>query len=110
MQRPLWASTSTKNPEYPDTLYVDELIGPDTVNTLPDSTLAAFDEHGTDRPDRSTHGVAGARGDDGAARRTLGVDIGDVTRHLEDEGVAAFEKSFDRTPRPSWATKAAAFG
>ena len=47
VQRPLWASTSTKNPAYPDTLYVDSLIGPDTVNTLPESTLQAFEDHGT---------------------------------------------------------------
>ena len=47
LQRPLWASTSTKNPAYPDTLYVDQLIGPDTVNTLPDATIEAFDDHGT---------------------------------------------------------------
>ena len=47
VQRPLWASTSTKNPRYPDTLYVDNLIGPDTVNTLPESTLQAFEDHGT---------------------------------------------------------------
>ncbi len=47
VQRPLWASTSTKNPAYPDTLYVDELIGPDTVNTMPDQTIEAFDDHGT---------------------------------------------------------------
>ena len=47
VQRPLWASTSTKNPAYPDTLYVDPLIGPDTVNTMPENTLEAFDDHGT---------------------------------------------------------------
>ena len=47
VQRPLWASTSTKNPDYPDTMYVDQLIGPDTVNTLPDSTMEAFEDHGT---------------------------------------------------------------
>ena len=47
MQRPLWASTSTKNPAYPDLLYVDKLIGPDTVNTLPDATIDAFEDHGT---------------------------------------------------------------
>ncbi len=46
LQRPLWASTSTKNPAYPDTLYVDELIGPGTVNTLPEPTIAAFEDHG----------------------------------------------------------------
>ena len=52
VQRPLWASTSTKNPAYPDTLYVDELIGPDTVNTLPDATIEAFADHGTLGPPR----------------------------------------------------------
>jgi transaldolase len=92
VQRPLWASTSTKNPAYPDTLYVDELIGPDTVNTMPDATLAAFLDHGT---------VARTLDADlDAARATLeqlaevGVDLAEVTRVLEDEGVAAFEKSF----------------
>jgi len=93
VQRPLWASTSTKNPEYPDTLYVDTLIGPDTVNTLPEATLEAFDDHGT---------VARTvDADPDAARATLevvtaaGVDLDDVARTLESEGVAAFEKSFD---------------
>lgn len=91
-QRPLWASTSTKNPAYPDTLYVDQLIGPGTVNTLPEKTLEAFEDHGTlartvdADPD-------GAR----ATWERLGsvVDLDDVSRVLEDEGVAAFEKSFD---------------
>lgn len=93
VQRPLWASTSTKNPDYPDTLYVDELIGPHTVNTLPDNTLEAFKDHGT---------VARTIDFDVAAARavidelaTLGVDMVEVTQQLEDEGVAAFEKSFD---------------
>jgi len=92
LQRPLWASTSTKNPSYPDTLYVDELIGPDTVNTMPDSTLAAFLDHGTVARTIDT--------DLGEAATTLerlaevGVDLDDVTRVLEDEGVASFEKSF----------------
>ncbi len=93
LQRPLWASTSTKNPAYPDTLYVDSLIGPHTVNTLPDSTAAAFEDHG--RLARTVDdGVAEARQliDDLAA---LGIDIHDVTAKLEDEGVAAFTKSFD---------------
>lgn len=91
-QRPLWASTSTKNPAYPDTLYVDELIGPHTVNTIPDATLAAFDEHGT---------VARTvDADVDAARATwaaLGevVDMDDVANVLEGEGVTSFEKSFD---------------
>ncbi len=92
-QRPLWASTSTKNPAYPDTLYVDELIGPGTVNTLPDTTLAAFEDHGTvartlDRDVDAARGVMERLAD-------VGVDMNDVTRTLEVEGVAAFEKSFD---------------
>jgi len=93
VQRPLWASTSTKNPAYPDTLYVDTLIGPDTVNTLPDKTIEAFEDHGT--VDRTIDvGLDEARSVmEGLA--AVGVDIDDVTRTLEDEGVAAFEKSFD---------------
>ncbi len=93
VQRPLWASTSTKNPDYPDTLYVDTLIGPDTVNTLPENTIEAFDDHGT---------VARTVDADPEAARAVvdavtaaGVDLADVARVLEDEGVAAFEKSFD---------------
>ena len=57
VQRPLWASTSTKNPEYPDTLYVDELIGPDTVNTMPDATIDAARDHAH----RRAHGRQGRR-------------------------------------------------
>lgn len=92
VQRPLWASTSTKNPDFPDTLYVDSLIGPDSINTLPEATLEAFDDHGTlartvdaDLP--------------GAEKRWAEVgkfvDMDDVGRVLEDNGVAAFVKSFD---------------
>lgn len=93
VQRPLWASTSTKNPEYPDTLYVDTLIGPDTVNTLPEATIEAFVDRGTVARTVDAD-VAGARAvlDDLAA---VGVDMADVARLLEVEGVAAFEKSFD---------------
>ena len=92
-QRPLWASTSTKNPAYPDTLYVDELIGPDTVNTLPEATIAAFEDHGTlartvDRDVEAAHQVM-------ADLAAVGVDMADVSRTLEHEGVAAFSKSFD---------------
>lgn len=92
VQRPLWASTSTKNPAYPDTLYVDELIGPDTVNTLPDTTVAAFADHGTlartidagvDEAHAVWRGLAAA-----------GVDVADVARQLEAEGVSSFQKSF----------------
>jgi len=92
-QRPLWASTSTKNAAYPDTLYVDALIGPDTVNTIPDATLEAFDDHGTVARtidvdvDAARSAIAGLA--------DVGVDLADVTRVLEDEGVAAFSKSFD---------------
>jgi len=93
LQRPLWASTSTKNPAYPDTLYVDSLIGPDTVNTIPDATIAAFEDHGTvarsiDQGVDEAHRVM-----DGLAR--VGVDLDDVGRVLETEGVASFAKSFD---------------
>ncbi|MDQ1401924.1 MAG: transaldolase [Actinomycetota bacterium] len=93
LQRPLWASTSTKNPAYPDLLYVEPLMGPDTVNTVPDATLTALEDHGT-VSDRIEDGVD-------EAERTLaslhdvGVDMDDVAKVLEDEGVAAFTKSFD---------------
>ena len=93
VQRPLWASTSTKNPNYPDTLYVDELIGPNTVNTLPDNTLEAFEHRGTvartvDEGVQEAHAVF-------EALAGLGIHMDEVTQKLEDEGVAAFEKSFD---------------
>ncbi len=93
LQRPLWASTSTKNPTYPDTLYVDTLIGPDTVNTLPDATLVAFEDHGTlartiDADQDWAKDVVNGLG-------ALGIDLEDVARKLEAEGVTAFAKSFD---------------
>jgi transaldolase len=93
VQRPLWASTSTKNPDYPDLKYVDSLIGPRTVNTMPDQTVDAFLDHGT--PARTVDA------DPDGARASLealaeaGVDMADVSRTLEDEGVATFAKSFD---------------
>ncbi len=93
VQRPLWASTSTKNEAYPDTLYVDELIGPDTVNTMPDATIEAFNDHGT-LARRVDADVDEAE----AVWRSLadvGVDMDDVAAVLEREGVASFEKSFD---------------
>lgn len=91
-QRPLWASTSTKNPAYPDTLYVDSLIGPDTVNTIPEGTLDAFEDHGTLTRSLDAD-VEGAR----ATWAEVGgiVDLDDVGRVLETEGVSAFEKSYD---------------
>jgi transaldolase len=92
-QRPLWASTSTKNPAYPDLLYVDELIGPDTVNTMPDATITAFVEHGTVA--RTVDRAVAEAGADLDALKAAGVDMGDVSARLEDEGVAAFSKSYD---------------
>ncbi|MCX7620198.1 MAG: transaldolase [Acidimicrobiales bacterium] len=93
VQRPLWASTSTKNPTYPDTIYVDELIGPDTVNTMPDHTLGAFEDHGTIT--RTLDRDVDAARDTMKQLAAVGVDFSDVTKVLEDEGVAAFAKSFD---------------
>ncbi|HVE46092.1 MAG TPA: transaldolase [Acidimicrobiales bacterium] len=93
VQRPLWASTSTKNVAYPDLLYVDNLIGPDTVNTMPEATIEAFCDHGT----LATTVDVDADGAGEVLRRLgeLGVDMADVARVLEDEGVASFAKSFD---------------
>ncbi len=93
VQRPLWASTSTKDPSYPDTLYVDSLIGPSTVNTLPDATLEAFDDHGA--LDRTIDGVPGDAAAVVAALAELGIDLGEVTELLEQQGVASFVESFD---------------
>ncbi|MBU6328405.1 MAG: transaldolase [Acidobacteria bacterium] len=93
VQRPLWASTSTKNPSYPDTLYIDSLIGPNTVNTIPEKTLAEFDDHGTlARTVDADLDAARAVLDRLAA---VGVDLTDVTDTLEAEGVASFTASFD---------------
>ena len=93
VQRPLWASTSTKDPAYSDTLYVDELIGPDTVNTLPPKTLAAYNDHGVLDP-RLLRGVDEARA---LFRRLpgLGVPVDELIGQLEEEGVVAFAKSFE---------------
>ena len=93
IQRPLWASTSTKDPSFPDTKYVDELIGPDSVNTLPDQTLAAFEDHGTVARTVDVD-VAGAQAVlDGLA--AVGVDLAAVAAKLEADGVASFTASFD---------------
>lgn len=93
VQRPLWASTSTKNPSYSDTLYVDELIGPMTVNTIPEATLNAFAEHGN--PTRSIDMNVSAAVDIWKSLRTFGVDVDEVARKLERQGVASFIKSFE---------------
>jgi len=93
-QGPLWASTSTKNPAYRDVMYVEELIGPDTVNTMPLETIEAFQDHGEVRGDTIKEDVAGARRvlDDLAA---AGVDYDDVVATLEREGVQKFADSFN---------------
>jgi transaldolase / glucose-6-phosphate isomerase len=91
IQRPLWASTSTKNPAYPDTMYVDSLIGHDTINTVPPLTLDAFREHG--RPEISvTRGLDEAR-DDIARLEQAGIKMDEVTHELEIEGVQIFSNS-----------------
>ncbi len=93
LQRPLWASTSTKNPAYSDTLYVDELVGPDTVNTLAQASIDALHDHGDPQPETITRDV------DGAQRvieelAGAGIDYGDLTDTLEREGVGSFERSY----------------
>ncbi|MGB7066776.1 MAG: transaldolase [Syntrophobacteria bacterium] len=93
VQRPLWASTSSKNPAYPDTLYVDNLIGPDTVNTLPPATLDDFLDHGTVAATVETD-VDGAR-IRMAELAERGIDLDAITSKVLNEGVAAFAKSFE---------------
>lgn len=92
-QRCLWASTSTKNPEYPDTLYVTELIGPDTVNTMPDATIDAFENHGVVR--RTLDADLEEARAQMQALPGLGIDMAQVTYELEREGVQSFDDSFD---------------
>jgi len=92
VQRPLWASTSTKNPAYRDVIYVEELIGPDTVNTLPPATLEAFRDHGEVRAS-VTESVAEAERSL-AALEAHGVSLQSVTDTLLAEGLASFEQSF----------------
>ena len=92
VQRPLWASTSTKNPAYPNTIYVDNLIGPDTVNTVPPATLDAFRDHGraavtiTSGLDESSEALA--------ELEAAGISMDAVTQELEDEGVKSFAEAF----------------
>ena len=92
VQRPLWASTSTKNPDYPDTMYVDNLIGPDTVNTVPPSTLEAFREHGVAEV-TITRGLEEAQ-DALKQLEEAGISMDQVTQELEEEGVKAFSDAF----------------
>ncbi|MCI0587323.1 MAG: transaldolase [Planctomycetes bacterium] len=93
IQRVLWGSTGTKNPRYPDTKYVDELVGPDTVNTVPPQTLTAFLDHG------ATESVVGEGLEEARALlariASLGIDLEAVCGKLQDEGVDAFAKSYD---------------
>jgi transaldolase len=92
-QRPLWASTGVKNPDYPDTLYVSELIAPDTVNTMPEKTLKAYADHGSPgTPVQKAYDEAAAVM---TAIRNAGVDLPDVFRVLEEEGVQKFVDSWD---------------
>jgi transaldolase len=93
VQRPLWASTSTKNPVFADTRYVDALIGPDTVNTKPEGTIAAFADHGTLQRTVDQDPAGAIEVLDWL--RSAGVDLEAVATQLEDQAVAAFTKSFD---------------
>ena len=93
VQRPLWASTSTKNPAYPDTLYIDSLIGKDTVNTVPPKTLDAFIDHGTVA--ETVEKNADEAAEQLSRLSSLGIDLDKVTQSLLDAGVEAFDKAFD---------------
>jgi transaldolase len=93
VQRPLWASTSTKNPSFRDVIYVEELIGPDTVNTLPPATIDAFRDHGKVR-NSITENVEQAK-QVLAQLKEAGVDIDQVTQKLEEDGVKSFSESYD---------------
>jgi len=92
VQRPLWASTGTKNSEYPDTLYIDSLIGADTVNTVPPATLNAYRDHGQVR--RSLDSDLDQVSAQLEELSGLGIDLDSVTQKLQDDGVAAFANSF----------------
>jgi transaldolase len=93
LQRPLWGSTGTKNPAYSDLLYVETLVGPDTVNTVPPQTLRAILDHL--RPSRTVDQTMEESRRLLAALRSAGIDLDAATAKLEEDGVAAFEKSFD---------------
>ncbi|KPI14653.1 Transaldolase [Actinobacteria bacterium OK074] len=93
-QRPLWASTGVKDPAYKDTLYVDELVAPGTVNTMPEATLNATADHGDIHGDTVTGGYGQARADLAAVEK-LGISYDEVVAQLEDEGVAKFEAAWN---------------
>lgn len=92
-QRLLWASTSTKNPDYPDTMYIDELIGPETVNTMPPNTIEAFRDHGTVANKLEEEVTEAQLVLDNLAE--LQIDLNQITEKLQADGVVAFAKSFD---------------
>lgn len=93
LQRPLWASTSTKNPAYRDVMYVEDLIGPDTVNTMPPATIDAFRDHG--RVARTVDAGLDRARQEIAALEAAGVSIDQVTEQLLADGLASFQKSYD---------------
>jgi len=93
VQRPLWASTGVKNTVYSDTLYVTELVAPDTVNTMPEKTMEAVADHGLITGD-TISGTIGAARQTFEALEAVGIDLPDVFRLLEEDGVAKFEKSW----------------
>ncbi|MFY9530973.1 MAG: bifunctional transaldolase/phosoglucose isomerase [Candidatus Acidiferrales bacterium] len=95
VQRVLWASTSTKNPAYRDVLYVEELIGPDTVNTMPPATLDAFRDHGKVRGATISESLDAAV-KDLAALKKLGISLDEITEKLQVDGVASFTESFEK--------------
>jgi len=94
VQRPLWASTSTKNPDYRDVIYVEELVAPETVNTIPPATVDAFRDHGQVRGATAAEDPEAARAVLAALAR-LGIDLGNVTETLQREGVRSFARSYD---------------
>jgi transaldolase len=93
VQRPLWASTSTKNPKYRDVLYAEELIGPDTVDTMPPPTIAAFRDHGVVRPSLEENVEESRRVLDRLPQ--AGINLDEITQKLQDDGVKLFADSFD---------------
>ena len=95
VQRPLWASTGTKNPRYSDVLYVEELIGPETVNTMPLATLDAFRDHGRVRGDTVTFGLTEAS-QSLEALASLGIDLNAIAEGLQLDGISAFASDYDR--------------
>ncbi len=105
MQRPLWASTGAKNPAYPDTLYVSDLVASGVVNTMPEKTLRAFGDHG--EPGAPLEGREAEGEAVLAAVSAAGVDLDDVNAVLETEGVDKFAKSWDELSASVEAARAA---